>query len=118
MLFTPLQLYLERRLPSAIIIGAKKSGTGALLTFLCQHPDIVGSRKEVHFFDNDENYAKGLEFYRQQMPETYPGKTGDEGRRGGLKGKRRGGVRGEGKDIGDLMRVGRQRHSIWRGEST
>ena len=95
MLFTPLQLYLERRLPSAIIIGAKKSGTGALLTFLCQHPDIVGSRKEVHFFDNDENYAKGLEFYRQQMPETYPGKRGT-GRGGGLKGKRRGRERREG----------------------
>lgn len=28
---------------------------------------------EVHFFDRDVNYNKGLEWYRMQMPHSYPG---------------------------------------------
>lgn len=27
---------------------------------------------EVHFFDNDINYMKGLDWYRSQMPKTRP----------------------------------------------
>lgn len=61
---------LKRRLPKAIIIGSNKSGTRALLVFLKIHPDIRACPDEVHFFDQDENYALGLEWYRQKMPKS------------------------------------------------
>ncbi|CBY22995.1 unnamed protein product [Oikopleura dioica] len=60
-----------RRLPQAICIGAKKCGTGALKDFLSHHPLIATpSVYEVHFFDNNEEYAKGIEYYRSLMPRT------------------------------------------------
>ena len=63
----------RRRLPNAIIIGVKKGGTRALLEILKIHPSIRACGNEVHFFDRDENYKKGLEWYRQQMPSSLPG---------------------------------------------
>jgi len=51
-----------RRLPQAIIIGVKKSGTRALLEFLRIHPDVRAPGPEVHFFDR--NYNRGLDWYR------------------------------------------------------
>ncbi|XP_062581286.1 heparan sulfate glucosamine 3-O-sulfotransferase 6-like [Saccostrea cucullata] len=60
----------KRRLPQAIIIGAKKSGTRALLEFLRVHPDVQATGPEPHFFD--KNYHRGLEWYRNMMPETLP----------------------------------------------
>lgn len=42
---------LKRRLPSAIVIGARKAGTRALLRFINLHPDVAASRQETHFFD-------------------------------------------------------------------
>ena len=63
----------RKRLPNAIIIGVKKGGTRALLEILKIHPSIRASSSEVHFFDRDENYEQGLEWYRQQMPTSLPG---------------------------------------------
>lgn len=63
----------RKRLPNAIIIGVKKGGTRALLEILKIHPSIRASSNEVHFFDRDENYEQGLEWYRQQMPTSLPG---------------------------------------------
>lgn len=57
-----------RALPSAIVIGARKGGTRALLDFLALHPRVRPAKQEVHFFDVDTNYGKGLDWYRQQMP--------------------------------------------------
>ena len=38
-----------------LIVGAQKSGTTALASFLAQHPEICHSpRKELHFFDSPE----------------------------------------------------------------
>eukprot|EP00794_Sanderia_malayensis_P009228 gene9228-10202_t len=62
---------LKKRLPSVIIIGSKKGGTRALLKFLSKHPSIEISHKEVHFFD--KYYENGIDWYIEQMPETYPG---------------------------------------------
>ena len=41
-----------------VIGGAQKGGTSALDSFLRQHPQICmpKSRKEIHFFDQDENF--------------------------------------------------------------
>ena len=51
-----------KRLPQAVIVGAKKSGTRALLEYLRLHPGVVGAGPEPHFFDR--NYDKGLDWYR------------------------------------------------------
>ncbi|XP_037570520.1 heparan sulfate glucosamine 3-O-sulfotransferase 3B1 isoform X2 [Dermacentor silvarum] len=61
---------LEKRLPSALIIGVKKAGTRALLEFLRLHPDVRATGPETHFFDR--HYNKGIEWYRLQMPLTLP----------------------------------------------
>ncbi|XP_052687021.1 heparan sulfate glucosamine 3-O-sulfotransferase 6-like [Crassostrea angulata] len=60
----------KRRLPQAIIIGVKKGGTRALLEFLRVHPDVKATGPEPHFFD--KHYQKGLDWYRNLMPETLP----------------------------------------------
>lgn len=60
----------EKRLPQAIIIGTRKSGTRALLKFLEVNPSIRSGSKEIHFFDREENYKRGLDWYKDQMPET------------------------------------------------
>lgn len=56
-----------RVLPGFIIIGAQRSGTTALFRYLSQHPCVVPAlKKEVHFFDN--NYGKGINWYRAHFP--------------------------------------------------
>lgn len=61
---------LQRRQPQAIIIGVKKGGTRALLEYLRLHPDVKAPGPEPHFFDR--YYYKGLDWYRKQMPPSYP----------------------------------------------
>ncbi|XP_030051533.1 heparan sulfate glucosamine 3-O-sulfotransferase 5 [Microcaecilia unicolor] len=63
---------LVQQLPKAIIIGVRKGGTRALLEMLNLHPAVVKASQEIHFFDNDENYGKGMEWYRRKMPFSYP----------------------------------------------
>jgi hypothetical protein len=65
-----------KRLPNAIIIGVKKSGTYALIRYLSINPQIKAALKinncelnEIHYFDNDINYLfKGKKWYKEQMP--------------------------------------------------
>jgi len=61
----------KRRYPQAIIAGVKKCGTRALLSFLAKHPSVHSAGPEMHFFDKNENYQKGLKWYLNQMPESY-----------------------------------------------
>ena len=63
----------ERRLPQALIIGVRKCGTRALLEFLDNHSHIQAVHREVHFFDRDENYQQGLDWYRSRMVRSYKG---------------------------------------------
>jgi len=63
----------KRRLPQCLIIGARKAGTRALLTFLDLHPQIQTAKNEVHFFDDDDVFAEGYEWYRKKMPYSFPG---------------------------------------------
>ncbi len=58
----------NQKLPKCLLIGVRKGGTRALLDMLNLHSKIKISNSEVHFFDNDTNYARGLEWYRAQMP--------------------------------------------------
>ncbi|XP_054281602.1 heparan sulfate glucosamine 3-O-sulfotransferase 6 [Macrosteles quadrilineatus] len=62
-----------RRLPQALIIGVKKSGTRALLEFVRLHPDVRAAGSEVHFFDR--HYSKGFSWYRRHMPPTLEGQV-------------------------------------------
>nr|CAD7448915.1 unnamed protein product [Timema bartmani] len=61
----------SRRLPQAIIVGIRKCGTRALLEMLALHPHVQKAAGEVHFFDRDDNYRKGLEWYRRKMPHSF-----------------------------------------------
>lgn len=59
-----------RSLPDFIIIGAMKSGTSTLFSYLRQHPQIIGShKKEVHFFDR--HYPDGKHWYRAHFPYSF-----------------------------------------------
>ncbi|MBC8267003.1 MAG: sulfotransferase domain-containing protein [Flavobacteriales bacterium] len=52
--------------PNFMCIGAAKSGTTTLYEILKQHPEIgVSSFKEPHFFDNNDNWSKGVEWYEK-----------------------------------------------------
>jgi len=62
LLLSPPQQRLEQRLPTALIIGAKKCGTRALLEFLRLNPRVAAPGPEVHFFD--KHYGEGLDWYR------------------------------------------------------
>lgn len=56
-----------RRLPDFMIIGAQKSGTTAMFSYLSQHPELsINKRKATHFFDL--NYHKGMCFYKRHFP--------------------------------------------------
>lgn len=58
----------EKWAPDFIIVGAQKSGTGALRKLIVQHPLIVFSkRNEVHFFDL--NFEKGTRWYQSEFPQ-------------------------------------------------
>ena len=61
---------LEQRVPSVLLIGAAKSGTGALMAFMKMHPSIATKSGEMLYFSKD--YNKGYEWYRQQMPLSTP----------------------------------------------
>ncbi|XP_016084380.1 heparan sulfate glucosamine 3-O-sulfotransferase 5 isoform X1 [Sinocyclocheilus grahami] len=64
--------HLIKQLPRAIIIGVRKGGTRALLEMLSLHPAVVKASQEVHFFDNDENYDRGVDWYLKKMPFSFP----------------------------------------------
>ncbi len=52
-----------------LIVGTQKGGTTALAYFLSLHPHICfAPNKEVHFFDYDRNYVKGIDFYHSFFP--------------------------------------------------
>ncbi|MCP3916979.1 MAG: sulfotransferase [bacterium] len=58
-----------RVLPDLVIVGAQRAGTTSLYHYLSQHPAVLtSSRKEVHFFDWDENYGSGAAWYRAHFP--------------------------------------------------
>ena len=55
-------------LPNFIIAGAEKSGTSSLSFYISEHPDIyIPKIKELHFFDNSDNYSKGFGWYEKQF---------------------------------------------------
>ena len=66
--------HMKKRLPQCLIIGVRKAGTRALLTYLNIHSDIVTKGKEMHYFDTDTiNHLsnESLEAYRKEMPYSF-----------------------------------------------
>ena len=67
-------------LPRLIIAGFMKCGTSSLQDCLGAHPDVVISEAtsrghESHFFNNEHNYAKGLEHYAATFVDNGPGRV-------------------------------------------
>ncbi|XP_022094033.1 heparan sulfate glucosamine 3-O-sulfotransferase 1-like [Acanthaster planci] len=65
----------EKRLPQAIIIGAMKSGTYALRTYLSYHPHVAMAYDEPWFWNKPEEFDQGLERYRRLMHYSTPGQV-------------------------------------------
>lgn len=54
--------------PTFLIPGVSRAGTTTLYEYLSEHPDIfIPSQKELRFFDRDENYQRGLDYYEGQF---------------------------------------------------
>jgi Sulfotransferase domain len=61
------------RLPDFVVIGAQKCGTGFFYRLLTQHPHVEpAAAKELHFFDRQEHFSKGIEWYRRFFPTPMP----------------------------------------------
>ncbi len=59
-----------RGFPSALVIGAQRSGTTSLFNYVTQHPHILApSAKEVHYFDI--HYSRGVRWYRGRFPYSH-----------------------------------------------
>ncbi|MHA1337414.1 MAG: sulfotransferase domain-containing protein [Promethearchaeota archaeon] len=55
-------------LPNFLGVGAQKAGTTTLYDLLKQHPNIyLPRRKEIHFFDKESNYKKGISWYENEF---------------------------------------------------
>lgn len=50
-----------------LLIGAQKCGTTWLANVIMQHPDVFTPAKELHFFNEADNYKKGISWYRKQF---------------------------------------------------
>lgn len=66
-----------------LIAGTQKGGTSALDAYLRDHPGIaMASRKEVHFFDDDERFAPGrvpdYAWYERFFADAPPGAVAGE----------------------------------------
>jgi len=46
-----------------IIVGAMKAGTSSLGFHLNNHPDVYLPEKELQFFNDDQKFSKGYDFY-------------------------------------------------------
>lgn len=52
--------------PTFLIPGASRSGTTSLVHYLREHPEIfIPEEKELRFFDRDDRYSRGLDFYEE-----------------------------------------------------
>ncbi|MCU7842313.1 MAG: sulfotransferase [Candidatus Thiodiazotropha sp. (ex Monitilora ramsayi)] len=61
-------------LPNFVVVGFGKCGTTSLHYALRNHPDICLVRsKEAHYFNNDNEYDKGLDYYIQKHFPHYDG---------------------------------------------
>lgn len=68
-------MHVTPRLPDWLVLGAAKSGTTSIAYWLHGHPQVhLAPVKEVRFFDREENFSKGTDWYREQ----FAGATADQ----------------------------------------
>lgn len=66
----------SKRKVYSIVAGAQKSGTSALYIHLNKHPEIcMGSRKEIHFFDDEKEFQHGKANYSKYHSYYKPDKN-------------------------------------------
>lgn len=53
--------------PTFLCVGAMKAGTHTWYNMITQHSKVSKNKKELHFFNRDENYVKGKDFYISQF---------------------------------------------------
>lgn len=59
-------------LPNFICVGAQKAGSSSLYKLLKSHPELhVSEQKEIHYYNIEENYEKGLAYYERFFKEGY-----------------------------------------------
>ena len=67
------------RPPDWLILGAAKAGTTSLAYWLYEHPDVyLAPVKEVRYFDEDDNYARGLDWYLAHFADAVTGQCNGE----------------------------------------
>lgn len=76
-LASPTQTYHEShehlRLPDFCIIGAAKSATTSLFSYLCRHPDVfMCEPKEPEFFSRNDRFARGPNWYASLFTDARP----------------------------------------------
>lgn len=60
-------------LPDFLIVGAMKAGTTTLAYYLDQHPGVFLPEAELHFFNRDSNYERGIQWYEDQFQQAVEG---------------------------------------------
>jgi len=58
------------RLPTFIVGGAQKAGTSWLSRNLARHPEVFVAPGEIHFFDSDTNFRRGIAWYAAHFAES------------------------------------------------
>lgn len=59
-----------------LCVGAQKAGTSSLHDILKQHSDVcLALNKETHFFDENENFKKGIDWYYNSFFNHYSGEA-------------------------------------------
>ena len=53
--------------PDFLGLGAQKAGTSWIYSCLYDHPQLCIPIKELHFFNRDANWARGISWYEQQF---------------------------------------------------
>jgi hypothetical protein len=61
------------RLPDFLIVGAMKAGTTTLADYLDQHAGLYMPSRELQFFNRDDRYARGLNYYSELLLEDFSG---------------------------------------------
>lgn len=68
----------RRMLPDVFVIGVQKGGTSSLTQYLQAHPQILPpQRKDVYYFNNENRYRRGLNYYRAFFPLNYQKRKND-----------------------------------------
>jgi hypothetical protein len=62
-----------RNVPSFLIVGTMKSGTSTLASQLDHSPGIRVPSKELHYFNRDRNFERGIDWYSSHFADVPPG---------------------------------------------